>query len=82
MIKSALENKNFKLELLYRGRKDGFDLYEFHTQCNKKGPTLSVIQAYETYRIFGGFISIDLDSSQKEGQSCFDQKAFLYSQDD
>ena len=50
---------NFKL--LYRGTRDGFDANSFHTKCNNKGPTVTVIRSNHG-KIFGGYADMDWTS--------------------
>ena len=48
---------NKKMELLYRGTRDGMTSKDFHTKCDSKGETISIIKSDKGY-IFGGFASI------------------------
>ena len=50
-----------KLELLYRGSRDGMSNEIFHNKCNNQGPTISLIKSEKDY-IFGGYASIDWTS--------------------
>jgi len=45
-----------KLELLYRASDDGWESEDFHSRCDNKGPTVTVIKCTDGY-IFGGFTS-------------------------
>ena len=42
--------------LLYRGSRDGLNISDFHRNCDRKGPTLTVIED-KNGCIFGGFTS-------------------------
>jgi len=46
-----------KMELLYRGSRDGTTSKAFHEKCDHKGPTICLYQNEKGY-IFGGFASI------------------------
>jgi len=46
-----------KMELLYRGSRDGTTSKAFHEKCDYKGPTICLYQNEKGY-IFGGFASI------------------------
>ena len=69
-----LSNGN-KVELLYRGSRDGFDARRFHLLCDNKGPTLSAVKSTKG-NVFGGFTSVSWNSS---GYSFDDKNAFLFS---
>lgn len=43
----------FRWRLCYRASEDGWSAEDFHTSCNDKGPTLTLVQVEEN--IFGGF---------------------------
>jgi len=60
--------------LLYRGSRDGMDAATFHTKCDGKAKTLSIIQA-TTSDVFGGYC--DVAWSSKEGY-CASSNAFLF----
>jgi len=67
--------KKQKLELLWRGSRDGFNASAFHTRCDGKGPTLTVIRAQNQVNIFGGFTADAWSGSGAYGQG----KAWLFS---
>ena len=48
-----------KMELLYRGTRDGMSNDVFHNKCINKGPTICLFKNEKGY-IFGGFTSVDL----------------------
>ena len=50
-----------KMDLLYRGSKDGSDSKSFHKKCDNKGPTITLYKNEKGY-IFGGYASIDWTS--------------------
>jgi hypothetical protein len=65
-----------KWTLLYRGTRDGFGAYDFHSKCDGHSNTLTILKAHGTSYIFGGFASINWDSSY---QYKSDPNAFLFS---
>jgi hypothetical protein len=54
---------NDKWSLLYRGTRDGFGSHDFHTKCDNHSNTLTIFKAKESEFIFGGFTSVEWDSS-------------------
>ena len=67
-----------KWRLLYRGSRDGFDADDFHSKCDGHTNTLTIYQASATSFIFGGFASVDWESSYY-GYYKTDPNAFLFS---
>ena len=66
--------KKPKFNLLWKGSRDGYSAKEFHSRCDKKGPTLTVVLPQTGY-IIGGFTMKNWDGEgEKE-----DKKAFIYS---
>ena len=65
----SLERKNISnIELIYRGSRDGFQAREFHNRCDHEGETLVIIQSKSDNYIFGGYTSIDWDSTTWNGK--------------
>ena len=50
-----------KMELIYRGTRDGTTNKAFHSKCDNKGPTISLFKNEKGY-IFGGFADISWKS--------------------
>jgi hypothetical protein len=75
LIKSWLNNKNFKAELLYRKTRDGSTPKDFHNKCDNKGITLSIIETTKGYK-FGGYT--ELSWNQLSGNP-YDKSAFIFS---
>ena len=73
----VLPHYNLKFELLYSGKRDGFDISTFHSKCNNKGPTIFVAKL-ENNRRFGAFAS---ESWEKNSGGKIDDNAFLFSLD-
>jgi hypothetical protein len=65
-----------KWTLLYRGTRDGFGAANFHSKCDGKNNTLVILKAHDTSYIFGGFTSINWNSSSGHKS---DPNAFLFS---
>ena len=47
------EKRRRRLRLLFRASRDGFLASTFHSKCDNKGPTVTIVQSEEN--IFGGF---------------------------
>jgi hypothetical protein len=45
--------KNTEWDVCYRASRDGWSTNTFHTRCNDKGPTITIIKAGRY--IFGGY---------------------------
>lgn len=73
-VKEATKT-NVKFELLWKGSTDGFKAATFHTKCNNKGPTLTVIKSQHD-KVFGGFTSEQWTSANEYKK---DPTAFIYS---
>jgi hypothetical protein len=63
-----------KLELLYRGSRDGFSGNAFHKKCDGKEGTLTLIKVKDY--VFGGYTSVAWDST---GKWKSDSEAFIFS---
>lgn len=48
-----LKHFDFKWRLCYRASRDGWEPQDFHSNCDNKGPTVTVVKANDN--IFGGF---------------------------
>lgn len=74
MIKIKLPK--FKdLNLLYKGSQNGFKQNDFHSRCDNKGPTLTIVEDVNG-QIFGGYVSCSWNSY---GGWTRDSSAFLFS---
>ena len=62
-------------ELIYKASRDGFDAQSFHSRCNNKGPTMTIIQSNNNC-LFGGYTAISWSSEN----GCYktDTTAFLF----
>ena len=77
-LEDLLEKKKLdgrKWSILYRATRDGFIDSDFHSHCDDKPNTLTIIQSTNG-NIFGGFTSVKWKSSEPYQ---FDNKAFIYS---
>ena len=75
LVKSWLNNREFKTELLYRKSRDGSTPNDFHNRCDNKGITITFIETTKEY-IFGGYTELAWDKSEKYKK---DKSAFLFS---
>jgi hypothetical protein len=66
---------NEKWSLLYRGTRDGFGYNDFHTKCDGHTNTLTILKAKQSEFIFGGYTTIDWESSV---QWKSDPNAFIF----
>jgi hypothetical protein len=76
LIKLCEFSTKDKWSLLYRGSRDGFEPYDFHSRCDGKSPTLTIYKARESSFIFGGFTTGVWHQSNAKIP---DSKAFLFS---
>jgi hypothetical protein len=65
-----------KWSLLYRGTRDGFGAKDFHTKCDGKSSTLTIIKAISSDFIFGGYTE---EKWQSLGGDKSDPNAFIFS---
>jgi hypothetical protein len=61
-------------ELLYKASRDGYDANAFHSRCNDKGPTMTIVRS-NTNHLFGGYTSVAWASSNIHAA---DSNAFLF----
>jgi hypothetical protein len=64
-----------KWSLLYQGSRDGFEASDFHSCCDNKPNTLTIVKS-TSGNIFGGFTSVEWNSIS---QWQYDKTAFIYS---
>jgi len=69
--------KTCRLDLLYKGSRDGFTAKKFHEKCDSKSPTISFIKSQTYGRIFGGYT--EQTWNQVSGFEKKDEKAFIFS---
>ena len=53
LLKGWLPSQEGKWRLLFRASRDGFAAAAFHSKCNNKGPTITIVKSGNN--IFGGF---------------------------
>ena len=72
LVKSQLNNRNFKSELLFRKSRDGSTPKDFHNKCDNKGITIVFIETTKGYK-FGGYTELqwDYNSGYKKDKSTF-----------
>jgi hypothetical protein len=63
---------NQQWELIYKASRDGFDANAFHSRCDNKGPTMTIILSNNNY-LFGGYTAIawTSDDSFKNDTTAF-----------
>lgn len=67
--------RNRKYKLLFRASRDGFQSSIFHSKCDNRGETLSIIHSTSNH-IFGGYTSIPWSTTSNN--YVYDQKAFIF----
>jgi hypothetical protein len=67
---------NDKWTLLYRGTRDGFGSRDFHSKCDGHSNTLTILKVKGSEFIFGGFTTVNWDSSNGWKS---DLNAFIFS---
>jgi hypothetical protein len=60
-------------QLCYKASRDGWNAKDFHSNCDNKGPTITLVKVDEN--IFGGYIDIDWKGNYV--WLCFNCKAQL-----
>jgi len=70
------KEKGSRWELIYKGKRDGLQGYNFHSKCDNQGPTMTVVRVSNNRFIMGGFTSLNWGGNRGY-QS--DHKAFLFS---
>ncbi|KAL9954740.1 hypothetical protein ACROYT_G042314 [Oculina patagonica] len=74
VLKGWLPPQDGKWRLLFRASRDGFGVSTFHSRCDNKGPTVTIVKSGNN--IFGGFTEVPW-KSQGDWTTCRD--AFLFS---
>ncbi|CAF3348644.1 unnamed protein product [Rotaria sp. Silwood2] len=69
-------NRDQRWQLIYKASRDGFDTNAFHSRCDNKGPTMTIVRSNNNY-LFGGYTSVDWTSSAGIGYKN-DTTAFLF----
>ncbi|CAF3291194.1 unnamed protein product [Rotaria socialis] len=65
---------NQRWDLIYKATRDGFDASAFHSRCNNKGPTMTIIQSNNNC-LFGGYTTIPWSSDNSYSS---DDTTFLF----
>ena len=71
-------NKKIIYNQIYKATRDGGTGKNFHSHCDNKGPTLTLINSTNGY-IFGGFISISWEGPTSWTYKSNDDSAFIFS---
>ncbi len=61
--------------LLYRATRDGFEASSFHSKCDDKAKTITIIKTKDNY-VFGGYTAVTWDGSNSYKT---DAAAYIYS---
>ena len=75
LLATWFNGKKFKLQVVYRATRDGFDAAKFHSLVDNQGPTLTVILSKDGF-LFGGFTC---KSWVHTGNAFADDQAFIFS---
>lgn len=67
-------NRNQRWGLIYKASRDGFSSSTFHSCCNNKGPTMTIIRSNNNF-LFGGYTSVAWTSCNNYQK---DSTAFLF----
>ncbi|GBB95119.1 hypothetical protein RclHR1_02480018 [Rhizophagus clarus] len=70
------EDIPYKFKLLVRGSKDGFESEVFHEKCDRKGPTIVVMQIAYSGELVGGYNPIEWTTGDTRITT---QNSFLFS---
>ena len=73
---NLLGDQQLVTTLLYRGSDDGWELEDFHSRCDGKGPTITLLQVKDGDCI-GGYTKAQW-SSPSSPEFCGDDEAFLF----
>ncbi|CAH3173153.1 unnamed protein product [Porites evermanni] len=74
-LKPVAQSESSKWKRCWRASVDGWAASTFHSRCDNKGPTVTIIRVGGTY-IFGGYTKLSWSSSC---QTRYDSQAFLFS---
>jgi hypothetical protein len=69
---------DLNLSLIYKATRDGFKASDFHSRCDNKGPTISVIKS-EHGKTFGGFTNLNWHKNGSHAAG--DGKSFIFQLD-
>ena len=64
LLKRWLPDQGAEWHLLFRASRDGFTAQAFHSKCDNKGPTVTIVKSGDN--IFGGFTEISWTSKFTE----------------
>ncbi|EXX74421.1 hypothetical protein RirG_051290 [Rhizophagus irregularis DAOM 197198w] len=58
-LSNGIQNCTFEFQLLVRGSRDGFNVKNFHKNCDEKGPTITIANVKNSNEIVGGYNPLD-----------------------
>lgn len=70
--------QNYQWQLLYKATIDGFKPKDFHRQCNRKKPTVTIYRDSTTCYLFGGFTRAEWITPRTTYSTQQDSQAFLF----
>ena len=73
-----MPNRKIIYDQIYKATIDGGTGVSFHSHCDNKGPTLTLIESTNGY-IFGGYISISWEAPSSWTYKGNDDNAFIFS---
>jgi len=76
---SPSNTQSCRLDLLYKGSRDGFLAKTFHTNCDSKSPTITFIKSQTYGRIFGGYTEQTWNQVGIFGNYKKDENTFIFS---
>ncbi|KAF0973189.1 hypothetical protein FDP41_008396 [Naegleria fowleri] len=76
LVNLLSKTRSFKnCKLLFRASQDGFNASQFHSKCDNKGPTVTIIKTFNNC-IFGGYTPLSWNTSDSFQR---DNSSFLFS---
>ncbi len=69
--------QDLKLNLIYKAKRDGFKIGDFHSRCDNKTPTICIIKS-EHGKTFGGYTNLNWNQS---GYIAGEGKSFIFQLD-
>ncbi|CAH3168542.1 unnamed protein product [Porites lobata] len=76
-LKPVAQSESSKWKRCWRASVDGWAVSTFHSRCDNKGPTVTIIRVGGTY-IFGGYTKLSWSGNSCPGYR-YDAQAFLFS---
>ena len=72
--------KHIKMQLIFRGTRDGFTSSAFHEKLDGHGPLIFFVKSAEFNKVFGGFTALPWTKPENQpSQFIYDYKAWIFS---